>query len=685
MTAIRPLAVLLLVVLHGACATFLEQPGDDDANTAGGTGHVDVADSRRTPGTASRRAVLLSLDALSEQRVRALPARVAPNLQAMFRDGACAAYAVPAFPSVTAAGHAAISTGAYGDVNGVAANQQPTLPRERNRLTDLESGYLAGPLRAEPIWITAALAGLDVVSHHFTQAPQPPGYRPVTTGDTDFAHARARAEHALALPGVALMNGYNRVFTRGIVVTDATAPTRIAAGWSGIETLPAGTLPPREASWLVLDDSVFALFYGTGRYTHARVALARDVARSVEVVAAPADTTSPASRPLARHFSDPITLSVGDGRVFLRARLFDLSADGTSFLLFHPALGIVETNRPDIDDAYDAAVTGWAGNGLFAMGPNGFGAAIIDGGDGTAEARYLESLEFVTRQYIAGSEWAWRVRRPDLLVDYFPVADEIDHNMYGWLTDETPGHDPVIAARYAPYREHGWKLVDMRLEHLMRLVADDDDAAIFVTGDHGMRPYWRIFRPNAALRDDGMLTLDDDGNVDLSRTRAFAPSGFWIAVNHTGWRDGIVPQDSIDAVVDAAERVLLDARGVDGEIVVTRTWRTAHAAHDTAVANLGIGGPAGGELYFELARGYYYSWQHTGDVANAVRPNSGHGFPSTTPEMHTALCGWGSALPARRTGAARIIDVAPTVAEWLGIPAPPHSRGTSRLSEWLQP
>lgn len=651
----------------------------------------------------ARRALLISLDAISEDRVRGMPRDVAPNLHALLDDGACAANALPAFPSVTAPGHAAISTGAYGDINGVAANRQPRLPRDQHRLTDIDDGYRAGPLRAEPIWVTAALAGLDVAAHHFTQSPQPPGYRPVTTRAADptaadpllastagaddavgaggvadpLAGLRARAERALALPGTAVLNGYNRTFARGIVVSDSSAPTRPATGWRGLDALPAGTLPPREASWQVIDDSVHALFYGVGRYTHARVALTRDAARGVDVVAMPADTSALDTRPLARWFSEPLELTSDSGRVFLRARLFELSADGTRFVLFHPGLHLVHFNRPDVAADYHAAVAGWAGNGAYFTRAGGLGPSLADGGDGTAEARYLETLEYVTRQFMAGTEWAWQ-RGPHLLLDYFPMIDEIDHAMLGRLTPETPGHDPRLATRYALFRERAWRLVDMRVAHVMRLVERDDGAALFVTGDHGMRPHWRVLRPNVVLREAGLLSLDDDGNVDLARTRAYAPSGFWISVNHTGWRDGIVPSDSITAVVDAAERALLAARGVDGEQVVTRTWRT----DDPANAGLGMGGPVGGELYFELARGYYYSWQHAGPAASDTWPDAGHGFPPTSPDMHTVLCGWGSGLAAVRSGSARIIDAAPTVADWLGIPPPPQSVGTSRLPEW---
>jgi hypothetical protein len=664
MTANPRIALLpaAFAVLVGACATTT----------------VPLQDAKPTP---ERRAVLISLDGLSEERVRGLPRDVAPHLHALFDEGACAAYAVPAFPSVTAPGHAAIATGAFGDVTGVAANRQPRLPQDENRLTELDDAYRFGPLRAEPIWITAALAGVHVASLHFTQSPQPPGYRPVRSdaaGGDEFAVLRERAERALALPGTAVLNGYNRTFARGIVVTDSAAPTRPAAGWRGLDALPAGTLPPREAAWHVVEDSVFALFYGVGRYTHARIALSRDIAGSVEVEAVPADTTPLAARPLARHYSEPLTLAGEGGRLFLRSRLFELSADGTRFVLFHPGLHDVQVNRDDVAREYDAAVAGWAGNGAYFTRAGGFGPSLADGGDGTAEARYLETLEYVTRQFMAGTEWAWTQRRAQLLLDYFPVGDEIDHDMYGWIAPEVPGHDPVLAARYTHFHRRAWQLVDVRVGHLMQLVRDDPGAALFVTGDHGMRPYWRLFRPNAVLREVGLLVLDDDDNVDLSRTRAFSPSGFWIAVNHTGWRDGIVPPDSIADVVAAAERALLAARGLDDERIVTRTWRPG----DPEVAGLGLGGPIAGELYFDVARGYSYGWQHTGDVASDVRPNAGHGFPATAPDMRTALCGWGGGLPTVRSGPARIIDAAPTVAEWLGIPAPPQSVGTSRLPEW---
>src|SRR3712207_1978441 len=76
------------------------------------------------PPVAQRRAIVVSFDALNESRLRSSVDRAAaPTFYSLFERGACAAYARPAMPSVTAASHASLWTGAYGDVNGVAANK----------------------------------------------------------------------------------------------------------------------------------------------------------------------------------------------------------------------------------------------------------------------------------------------------------------------------------------------------------------------------------------------------------------------------------------------------------------------------------------------------------------------------------------------------------------------------------
>ncbi len=642
-----------------------------------GCAPVPSAGPAAAPETAAapdRRAILVSFDALSERRVlETLPADAVPAFRSLFAGARCAEYALPAWPSKTSASHAAIWTGAFGDVSGIAANWQPPLPRDRHRITELVSGFSAEGLRAEPIWIAAALAGRRVVGHHITQGPGAPGYPPVTgERDAERIVARAAARSALADPGVTILNGYAGAHAPDLMLTAETAPPREPAAWTNLDRL-GETLPPREIAWQVGGDSIFALFYGRDRYTGVLVAPARDAALGVSAAAAPVERAPVRGRELARHFSAALPLATPQGRMYLRGRLFERAPDASSYLLFQPALPIVAGSRSEDAAAYLAAIGGWAGNGGRTALSGRFGRPLEAGGDGTAEFRYLETLEYVTRQFMRGSERAW-ARGPHLLLDYFPGADEADHFWYGYVVPGRPDHDPALAAAVQEVRARAWALVDLRLEGLQRLVAGDSSAALFVTGDHGMRDSWRIFRPNVALAAAGLLVVNDSGRVDAARTRALAPDGLYVMANTTDWLDGTVPPDSAAAVLRAADSVLRAVRGPDGRPVVTQTWIVLEPD------SLGRGGPTGGGLYYETAPGYDWDAGTTGAVAEAHRVAGNHGYPSVSPDMYTVLCASGPAFTPGRVAPARITDAAPSVAAWLGIPPPRFATGRAALT-----
>jgi hypothetical protein len=119
---------------------------------------------------------------------------------------------------------------------------------------------------------------------------------------------------------------------------------------------------------------------------------------------------------------------------------------------------------------------------------------------------------------------------------------------------------------------------------------------------------------------------------------------------------------------------MLATRSPEGDPLVVRTWRADAAGADT----LGIGGPTGGDLYYDVARGYFWNAGVTGAVTAALpKSEAGHGFPSPSPEMHTVLCAWGDGITARRIGPVRNADAALVVADWLGMPHPPQATGAS--------
>ncbi|HEY0995805.1 MAG TPA: alkaline phosphatase family protein [Gemmatimonadaceae bacterium] len=640
-------------------------------------------------GPVGRRVIVVSFDSFNESRFRAAAdAKAAPALHAFLAEAACADGARPAFPSKTAPGHASLWTGSYGNTNGIAVNWQGVLPIDQHTLLEQGSGFAAAALRAEPLWVTAGLAGRRVAGDQATQTPGAPGYLPRTsTGDPRqpfLDSLRARGRDAVARPQLALLNGYNTTLSEDRVVTERTAPVRAAAGWRNMGRLGADSLGAREMAVPLgaAADSLYLLFPRTGTGVRwAIVAGSRDVAAGVAVHPARADTTWPAGRPLARFFSDPVALTVKGTALPISVRLFELAPDLSRILLFVPALQPVDANpaAPALGLEYARAIGGWVGNSaawLYADGA--FGARRDQGGDGTAELRWMETAEYLVRQEVRGTEWLWRRHHPQLLLEYSPLIDDTDHVLYGLVSPGVPGHDPRVAAALEPVRRRAYALVDRRFAGL-RAIARDAGALLFLASDHGMRATWRGARPNVALAAAGLLAVDGAGRIDLARTRAFSPDGYFVVVNTTEHRGGIVLRAEVPSVVDAAERALLAARGDDGGAVFTRMWRPV--PHDT----LGIGGPAGGDLYYELGPGYSPDGGTRGPLTRATRVSGNHGFPSVAPDMQAIFCAAGPGIASRRLGPARTIDLAPTVLDYLGVTPAPTVQGRSLLRDLVRP
>jgi hypothetical protein len=630
-------------------------------------------------------AILVSIDAISEGILRrTLEPAETPTLHRLFDEGACAEFATPHFPSVTAASHAVLWTGAYGDVNGVAGNLQHRLPRHLNRVLDMARGFSYETLAAEPLWITAGRAGIPVAGHHVTQAPFLPGYPPVEGGRNAWQEERRReARRVLALPDVNVLNGYNTMVEYQRVLTAELVEWTDPGEWRNLDRLGSG-VPPRAFRFSAAGHTLFGMVHGENRYSAVTVAPEPDAALGITAHAAPVEAAPFEGRELARHFAGPLRLEVtGDGgesgewtraNVNLFLRLFEVADDGSDFLLFHPNMPVADGNRPDLMEAYDRAAGGWPGNsGLPSYQRGALGPTLFMGGDGTAEARYLETAEFLTRQFMRGSEWLWRSRSPRLLMDYFPESDAIDHELLGYLDPGWPGYEAARADRVRDFRARVWRLVDLRVAHLLEL-AEEADGALFVSGDHGMRASWKQFLPNVALRDAGLLALAPDGSIDLSRTRAVSPNGYWISVNREAWREGIVPPEEELTVIEAARSALEGITGPGGERVVVRTF--------TAVEHpaMGLGGAAGGDLYWATAPGYRSGPGHRAPVAAGPdRLAAGHGFPPDEPDMHTVFCALGKGFTPRRIPGVRTTVVAPTVAEYTGIPSPLDATGSSVL------
>jgi len=445
-------------------------------------------------------------------------------------------------------------------------------------------------------------------------------------------------------------------------------------------------LTTREVSWAfgTEGDSIHALLVRSGSGVRGIVlSTTRDASRSVFARVAPTDTSRSMGRILARYFSAPLRIDLsGNRRAFLFARVFELTPDLSRFMLFVSEARVIQGNRPDVARDYDVRVEGVPGNGAERLLERGaLGPPITQGGDGTAELRYLETAELVTRQYMRGTEAGWGRYAPDLVVDYLPYPDETLHAWYGLAHPSTPGVSAAVRANAMRLLTRGFELVERRLLTLRRLADASPGTALFVTGEHGMRPAWATFRPNVLLRAAGLVATDSSGRIDLSRTQAAATRGGWISVNRASRKDGIVRDDSVDAVLSRVEEVLRAARDSAGRPIIRAMWRSTSPAADS----LGLGGPAGGDLYYSLAPGFYPNAGVTESAVSPMSPRGEHGFAGTDRDMWPAFCAVGAGFSAQRLGEIRLIDIAPTISEWLGITPPANSRGVSLLRKLRGP
>jgi predicted AlkP superfamily phosphohydrolase/phosphomutase len=303
-----------------------------------------------------------------------------------------------------------------------------------------------------------------------------------------------------------------------------------------------------------------------------------------------------------------------------------------------------------------------------------FGTPIAEGGDGTAE-RLLVHTTLANQQYFDGVLRYAARQQWDLLVLYVPNMDVAGHALGGMLDPDTPGHDPALAARIWPYYEQLFKAcVDDYVAAMRRLLPD---ATIVMGADHGVEGNLRLWYPNTALRNAGLLATTANGQIDLARTQAafLYSHGGGVFVNTTRYKDGIVAAGDRATVKAAVRRALLSARDPDtGEPLVRAVFDT-----DLDGEALGVGGEVSPDLYFDSTPGVAAS--AAANRNELARPTSkvglgAHGPFPTRRRLHGIFYAVGPGVRAgARPGLVRQVDAAPTAAHLLGIPPPAHATG----------
>lgn len=592
---------------------------------------------------AAPRLVIVSWDGAADWIVdRLLTEGHLPHVAALAREGVAAEYSVTAFPARTAVGHAAIWTGAWPAVNGIANNAAPRMPRSAHTILETQRGFDASLLTAEPIFVTAARAGRRVVAlsgtHHY-----PPSGILSRLKEAGVPEGRYRS-----------FSGFEYALSSAKAVT-------------------AGDFDASGRCRLRLAETEFELeiVRDRGRASAIRVRRGSEEVARLHPTGPGRDWAAWSGPIEIRGLAGSGEESPRQGNTFFR--LFELAPDGSRVLLYvRRAAQIGGIASADDLAAYRRAYAGFHDEGFDVYAAGGLGKTLLDGGDGSAEERLLEIAAFDCELLRRSFRFAWKAWDPEVVVHYSPLSDTAAGYWMGRMDPESLAYDPALAARLWPYLARIYALLDDWLGEMRALAGPNTVFAL--VSDHGMAGMARYVHVNVALERAGLLARGADGRIDLSRTKIAAGYGdTFLNVNTVDWKDGIVPLEERDAVIEQATEVLLNLRDPEtGRRLVRRVWRPEE------FPGLGVGGERGGDLYFDLETSYMPSRAFAESIVTVIEPH-GMGTHVYWPErrnMHAIFYAAGPGLAVgRRLPAIRHIDIAPTLAAAVELPIPPQATG----------
>lgn len=276
----------------------------------------------------------------------------------------------------------------------------------------------------------------------------------------------------------------------------------------------------------------------------------------------------------------------------------------------------------------------------------------------------------------------------------YDTPDRVQHMFWRFRDPEHPGYDPDLARDYGSLIEQLYA----RCDRLLAPVLDklDDNTLLIVLSDHGFNTFRRAFDTNTWLWQNGLLALkngckpsEDCGEgfvqVDWSKTYAYAVGLGGIYLNFKGReQQGILDEGT------EAERVRSAITSGLAGIADPKTQKTAIRGvlrkEELYSGPYAANAP---DLIVNFCPGFRVSWQSAvGGFANSLiednmRKWSGDHIvdPETVPGI--LFMNKSTVAPplsrSLRQGGPNIIDLAPTILNYLGVPVPKLMEGTSLL------
>ena len=604
--------------------------------------------------SAAQKVVMISWDGAADWIMdRLLQEGAIPNIARIAENGVRADYTTSSFPSKTAAAHASIWTGTY--TNGVTNNQVPARPYDQHFITELQSGFVSNSLNAEPIWMTVVKSGRSAAIINATQTYP------------SNVYTSQLQKLGISDKNLMLINQYDWICGSGIL-TDTSAFKE--------QQLP-NSFPSHSGTVIVSDiylgKAVFSIYLfdsPTDPVNGYDSAFILDKETSETAVIKPGLSTAGTTD----KFSPSMEVR-SDGKVgYVNFRLFDLSPDGSSYMLYHTNVSGASSNKPQIANAILKAAGGTVDLDFSPYENGAFGKQVYTGGDGTAEKRLLEIVQLHTDKFRKATIYGVKNLKWDLIINYDAITDSAGHCWVGGIDPDNPFLDKKYADMLWPYLKEVYRLNDAALGAIYDSLPRNGNIVLF--SDHGMAGGSKKVYVNRILERAGLLKFDDKGKIDLSATKIAAVADGSLYVNVIGRnKGGIVPQNDMDKILNAARTALLSAVDPEtGRVFFTKVFNEG----DGAV--FGLGYPNGADMIVNAAPGYAASSSSgkPGEICHTVEPigfGQHGGYPYQRGLMGILYAAGSGITKDKVIPGIRLIDIAPTVCRLMGIPSPRDATG----------
>jgi len=278
--------------------------------------------------------------------------------------------------------------------------------------------------------------------------------------------------------------------------------------------------------------------------------------------------------------------------------------------------------------------------------------------------------------------------RSDLVVFVSESTDRVQHMFWRFIDQTHPMYNAAEAARYGDAVERVYRRCDDLVGQVLQKVGPD--TLVMVLSDHGFHSFRQAVNLNTFLVQEGFLAREGEQAADRKRDEAFLGGQFWQGVDWSRSRayslglgqiyfnlrgreaQGIVePGDDYTRLADELSAKLLALTDpATGARVVSAVYRKKDVFWgpylDTAP-----------DLQVGFADGYRVSWQTSlgGSPPGLVYPNMRKWSGDHCSFDYRSIPG--VLITGRRLDSAdpRIIDMAPTVLKYFGLPIPKEMDG----------